>query len=126
LDQNANDVERKPAAGDDLPLKTLRPNAISASSMMEASMRAVFMAVAFIALAAPAVGQSRLPRVGPAEQEVRGINRSIQREQRDLGAQQQNQFNNNQLRQDLNRQRSFSNPVVPGRRGSCPAGSIGC
>jgi len=74
----------------------------------------------------PAEAQTRLPRASPSERKVREINRNLGQEQRQLRYEQQNQFEINQLRQSIERQRVFSNPSPPARIGGCPAGSVGC
>lgn len=78
------------------------------------------------ATASVAHAQTRLPRKTPAERQVDDINRSLQQDQRVRGIEQQIQTDNNQLRQNIDRQRMFSSPPSPFRSGSCPAGSIGC
>lgn len=78
------------------------------------------------ALASPAEAQTRLPRKSPAERQVDDINRNLQQEQRRLKLEQQLQIDNNQLRQQLDRQRTFSNPSPPARIQTCPPGSVGC
>jgi len=79
-----------------------------------------------LSLALPAAAQTRLPRKSPAERRVQEINRDIQQQQRLQRFEQQNQFETNQLRQSIDRQRTFSNPSPPARIGTCPAGSVGC
>ena len=85
-----------------------------------------------ILLAALALGavsaqaQSRLPRTSPAEQNYNDINRSLQRQERNLRVEQQTQFELNQLRQDLSRQQVAPPIVVPGISRNCPPGSLGC
>ena len=65
-------------------------------------MRFILVIVTIAGLSAPAIAQAqRLPRTSPAEQQVRDINRSLQRQNRSLNYQQQDQFEVNQLRQDL-------------------------
>lgn len=82
--------------------------------------------VVLSALMASAQAQSRLPRQNAAEREVEEINRALQRQQRQLGAQQQNQFEINQLRQELNRQRTFPSMTGPGTGRVCAPGEINC
>jgi predicted PurR-regulated permease PerM len=89
-------------------------------------------AVAILSLVAalmsgPVLAQTqRLPRTSPAEQTYTDVNRSIQNQQRDLGSQQQQQFETNQLRQQIQRE-NLAPPrtTVPGRLG-CPPTSVGC
>ncbi|MCB8821329.1 hypothetical protein [Microvirga rosea] len=91
--------------------------------------QAVKMAVSLglaLSFAAPALAQTRLPRTSPAERRVQEINRDLQIEQRFQRSQQQYQFNNNQLQQSIDRQRTFSNPRPPAAIRNCPAGSVGC
>ena len=91
-------------------------------------MRAFLLPISLaIALASgPGMAQTqRLPRVSPAERQVEDINRSIQRQQRVLQFDQQTQFEINQLRQDIQRERSFPLMTGPGSA-NCPPSSIGC
>jgi TolA-binding protein len=80
--------------------------------------------------AAPAEAQStRLPRKSRSERIVEDINRNLQREDRQRRFEQQYQIDNNQIRQSIDRQRTFSYPpaAIPSvRRGTCPPGSVGC
>jgi type II secretory pathway pseudopilin PulG len=95
-------------------------------------MRAVIVVVALAGLLAPALATSsqaqtqRLPRRSPAEQQVDDINRSLTRKQQRLGSQQQNQIDTNQLRQDINRQRTFPSMTGPGSTRICSPGSSTC
>lgn len=90
-------------------------------------MRATVVAVVLLSFVTSAAeAQSRLPRTSPAERQVRDINRSVEREQRLRGLEEQIQIDRNQLRQKLDRQRNLSNPSPPARIGTCPPGSIGC
>lgn len=89
-------------------------------------MRIAIIVTVLAGLIVPAVAQTRLPRTSPSEREVNRINRSINQEQRLQRLEQQIQIDNNQLRQNIDRQRNISSPVRPGRIGTCPAGSIGC
>jgi hypothetical protein len=89
-------------------------------------MRAVVVAAILLSFAASAEAQTRLPRTNPSERQVRELNRSMLREQRQLRNDEQYQINRNQLKQDIDRQRVFSNPNPPARIGTCPRGSIGC
>jgi regulator of sirC expression with transglutaminase-like and TPR domain len=84
------------------------------------------MAAILLSFAASAEAQTRLPRTSPSEREVRDLNRSMMREQRQLRNDEQYQINRNQLRQSIDRQNVFSNPSPPARIGTCPRGSIGC
>ncbi|HEY8380683.1 MAG TPA: hypothetical protein VIL09_00900 [Microvirga sp.] len=89
-------------------------------------MRTIALCLALAALATPALAQ-RLPRTSPAEREVQDINRSLESQQRRLGEQQRNQIEINQLRQDLNRQRTTPTLTGPGSVGRiCAPGQIGC
>ncbi len=65
------------------------------------------------------------PRMGAssAEGQIGAINRSLGLQQQRLQIQQQNQFETNQLRQEI--QRNQLSPIGGGSLG-CPAGSIGC
>jgi regulator of sirC expression with transglutaminase-like and TPR domain len=89
-------------------------------------MRAMVVAAILLGFAASAEAQTRLPRTSPSERQVRELNRSMLREQRQLKNDEQYQINRNQLKQDIDRQRVFSNPSPPARIGTCPRGSIGC
>jgi regulator of sirC expression with transglutaminase-like and TPR domain len=89
-------------------------------------MRAMVMAAVLLSFAASAEAQTRLPRTSPSEREVRDLNRSMMREQRQLRNDEQYQINRNQLRQSIDRQNVFSNPSPPAGIGTCPRGSIGC
>jgi hypothetical protein len=95
-------------------------------------MRAVIALVTCAGLLAPSLTLStaalaqRLPRQSPAEQQVQEINRSLSRKQQRLGSQQQHQIETNQLRQDLNRQRTFPSMTGPGSARICPPGSATC
>jgi hypothetical protein len=75
----------------------------------------------------PADAQTRLPRVSPSERASRDINRRIRQDQRVLNLEERIQMDNNQIRQDIQRERLFAPralPPVP--RGACPRGSINC
>ncbi|HEV2558903.1 MAG TPA: hypothetical protein VGU45_09775 [Microvirga sp.] len=90
-------------------------------------MRALIVIAALAGLAVPAVAQTqRLPRVSPAEQQARELNRATQNQNRSLNAQQQDQFEVNQLRQELNRQRIAPNLTGPRPGVICAPGQIGC
>lgn len=90
-------------------------------------MRLVILAAVFAGLAVPAAAQTRLPRKSPAERQVNRINRDLRQGGSERHFEQQYQIDTNQLRQNLDRERVFSNPTPPaGFRGTCPAGSIGC
>ncbi|MBJ6127354.1 hypothetical protein [Microvirga splendida] len=78
-------------------------------------------------LAIPADAQTRLPRVSPSERTSKEINRQIRQDQRLLNLEERIQMENNQIRQDIRRERLFAPralPPVP--RGACPRGSISC
>ena len=81
-------------------------------------------ATALVLLGLPAVAQQRLPTTSRAEREIDATNRAMRQQQQSVGQQQQNQFEVNQLRNQIQRD-SISPPLAPGRTG-CPAGSIGC
>lgn len=90
-------------------------------------MRAVALLVAIATLAAaatPALAQRR-PRIPPAEQQVDDLNRSIVRQQRRVGEQQQNQIEINQLRQELSRERTTPQ-IGTGIGRICSPGQIRC
>ena len=74
-----------------------------------------------------AVLAQTLPRTSPSEQQYEGINRSIQQEELGLEQNQQNQFNNQMLLNQEDRNvRNFPSTVPGRRRGTCPSGSVGC
>ncbi len=77
----------------------------------------------FLPLAAEAQ-PSRLPSKSRSERQVDDINRNIQRDRRLNEVEQQIQTNQNQLRQEIDRQRLFSNTPSPFR--NCPVGAAGC
>jgi hypothetical protein len=92
-------------------------------------MRAVIVLIALASLSVPALAQTRLPRTSPSEREVQGINRSLRSQQQQLESRQQNQFEINQLRQDLRRQQntpSLIGPNSPAAVGVCAPGSTRC
>ena len=75
----------------------------------------------------PAEAQTRLPRVSPSERATRDINREIRQDQRQLNLEERIQMENNQIRQDIRRERLFAPRALPSiRRGVCPPGSISC
>ncbi len=88
-------------------------------------------ALALAALVASAIlsaaeAQSRLPRTSPAERSYTDINRNLQRWERSVAIEQQSQFEVNQLRQELNRQRVFAPPPGSSIRRICAPGQISC
>ena len=91
-------------------------------------MRALVLFLALAAAAAPALAQGlSAPRTSRSEREVQEINRSIQRQQRELGNQQQDQIELNQLRQDLSRRNNTPALTGPGSIGRiCAPGQIAC
>jgi hypothetical protein len=67
-----------------------------------------------IALLVAASASSALAQAtGPSEQQVNQINRSIETRQQNLQNSQQNQFENNQLRGEIQRQNSIPPPPPP-------------
>jgi len=87
-------------------------------------MRILVTASICFSLAVPlAVGaQTRLPRKSTSERQVEEINRDIQQERRLNEVERQIQIDRNQLRQDIDRQRMFSNP--PSSLRNCPVGAV--
>lgn len=78
-------------------------------------------------LAPPADAQTRLPRVSPSERASKDINRRIRQDQRLLNLEERIQMENNQIRQDIQRERLFAPRPLPSiSRGTCPRGSISC
>ena len=88
-------------------------------------MKPLILLAALILSFAPAEAQSRLPRSSPAEQTYNDINRSLQRQEQNLRAEQQTQFELNQLRQERDRIRSVAPPTIIGPR-ICAPGEIRC
>lgn len=75
----------------------------------------------------PAGAQTRLPRVSPSERAAKEINRRIRQDQRQLDLEQRIQMENNQIRQDIQRERLFAPRALPPiPRGACPRGSVSC
>jgi hypothetical protein len=86
-------------------------------------MRALIIAIALAAAAAPALAQvERLPETSRAERQTQDINRAITLQEQQTRQNQQTQFEVNQLRNEVQQSRQF--PSVTGPVGSCPAGSI--
>ena len=84
----------------------------------------VFLSLLAVLASGPALAQTeRLPRTSPAERTYRDVDQSIQRQQRELRSEQQQQFEINQLRQDIQRQ-NIAPPRAAGP--GCPGGAIGC
>ena len=86
-------------------------------------MRALCLALAVTAGSAAAAQAQRLPETSRSEQNYNAINRSLNQQQQGLGASQQNQFEANQLRGEIQRSQQF--PTVTGPRG-CAPGAVGC
>ena len=91
---------------------------------MRPTMLRLAAATALALLSVPALAQQRLPSTSRAEREIDATNRAMRQQQQSVGQQQQNQFEVNQLRNQIQRD-SISPPMTAGRPG-CPAGSIGC
>ena len=85
----------------------------------------LFVALSLLPVEA-ALAQRRLPRNNPVEREVIESNRQVQREQRALRDQQQNQFEINQLRQSLGREQLFPPRPIGGVGRICAPGQVGC
>ena len=80
-----------------------------------------------VPLAVPAEAQTRLPRTSPAERSTDDINRRIRQDQQLLNLEERIQMENNQIRQDIQRERLFAPRPLPSiRSGTCPRGSISC
>ncbi len=78
-------------------------------------------------MSVPADAQMRLPRVSPSERASNDINRRIRQDQRLLNLEERIQMENNQIRQDIRRERLFAPRALPPiSRGACPRGSISC
>lgn len=78
------------------------------------------------ATAQDATAQERLPTTSRSEQQYNAINRSLREQQQGLGVSQQNQFETNQLRGEIQRGNQAPLIIGPGSGRGCPAGSIGC
>jgi UPF0716 family protein affecting phage T7 exclusion len=90
-------------------------------------MRLLVTAAVGFALVLPLAAEaqtSRLPSKSRSERQVEDINRNIRQDQRLNDVQRQIQTDQNQVRQDIDRQRLFSNTPSPFR--NCPVGSAGC
>ena len=75
----------------------------------------------------PADAQTRLPRVSPSERSAKDINRRIRQDQQILNLEERIQMENNQIRQNIQRERLFAPRPLPSiRPGACPRGSISC
>ncbi len=72
----------------------------------------------------------QLPRRGPAERQLDSINRSLNQQQQLRGQTQQNQFDQNQMRMEIQRNNQLLNAPSYGAPGTglryCPPGSLGC
>jgi hypothetical protein len=79
-----------------------------------------------LSLTVPAEAQTRLPRTSPAERKSEEINRRIRQDQRQLRVEERIQTQDNQLRQDIDRQRLFSTRPPSIQNGNCPPSAIGC
>ena len=78
-------------------------------------------------LAPPADAQTRLPRVSPSERASKDINRRIRQDQQLLNLEERIQMENNQIRQDIQRERLFpQRSLAPLPRAGCSRGSISC
>ena len=88
----------------------------------------IAVALAGAALAAqslPSPAQDRLPTTTRSERQIIETNRTLEQQGRGLNAAQQNQFEVNQLRQDLSRNAISGPPPVSAPR-ICPPGAIAC
>jgi hypothetical protein len=78
-------------------------------------------------LALPVEAQTRLPRVSPSERSTRDINRQIRQDQRLLNLEERVQMENNQIRQDIQRERLFApRSLPPMPRAGCTRGAAIC
>jgi len=96
-------------------------------------MRLLLPAAVILSVVLPLSAQAqttRLPSKSRSERQVEEINRNIQQDRRLQSLEQEIEVRNNQLRQNIDRDRMFANPppipVPPLRRSTCPAGSMGC
>ncbi len=80
-----------------------------------------------IVLPLSAEAQTRLPSQSRSERQVEDINRNIQQDRRIQSLGQELEVRDNQLRQEINRDRMFANPPIgaPGY-GRCPPGAARC
>jgi|tagenome__1003787_1003787.scaffolds.fasta_scaffold17863295_1 hypothetical protein len=84
----------------------------------------VFAALAAALSAAPAFAQvERLPTVSRAERQLDDINGSLRTQQQLRRAEQQTQFEVNQLRTQIQRDQTFP---TPGSTRVCAPGQLGC
>ena len=85
-------------------------------------MRALWFALALAALAAPAAAQmDRRPATSRAERQIMENSRALELQQQQRSFTQQNQFEINALRNQLQQQQMFP---PPGR--GCPTGAVSC
>jgi hypothetical protein len=90
---------------------------------------AVTLAVACsftLPMAPSADAQTRLPRTSPAERKSDQINQRLRQEQRELRLEGQIQTENNQIRQNIERDRLFNSRPPSIRNPNCPPSAIGC
>lgn len=90
-------------------------------------MRLLVSAAICLGLVLPLTAEAqtaRLPRKSMNERQVEELNRSIQQDRRLNNLEQRIQSDQNQLRQNIDRQRLFSNTPSPFR--NCPVGTAGC
>ena len=74
-------------------------------------MRPAFLAAALALAAGPALAQA-LPETSRAEQTTQSINRAMENQGQLRGIQQQQQFETNQFRQDIQRSQQTAPPVI--------------
>lgn len=86
-------------------------------------MRVLPLTLFLAAALSSAAAAQRLPETSRSEQQLNSINRSLTQQNQGLGAAQQNQFETNQLRGEI--QRSTQTPNLTGPRG-CAPGAVGC
>jgi hypothetical protein len=134
MDQKANGVEPVNAAGRMGPGWLQNPADIVEGNNdrhmgMTGSERNIPMrflvtaAICFsVVLPLTAEAQTRLPRRSTSERQAEDINRDIQQGRRLQNVERQIQIDQNQLRQDIDRQRVFSNP--PSSLRNCPVGAV--
>jgi hypothetical protein len=92
--------------------------------MVIAARSALTLAVV-LGLTGPAMAQT-LPLENRSERQVRELNRSGINERSNTLQQQQNQFELNQLRNQIQRDRTSPMMTGPGASPGCPPGSVGC
>jgi hypothetical protein len=103
-------------------MESLSERRVPMRTVLVVAVSALFAAVS----AGPPALAQRLPRKSSSEQQVDTINRSLRSQQRQLGQQQQNQFEVNQLRNDFSRQQNAPSMMGPNAIRPCSPGAVRC